>query len=158
MRTSAAGAALMMACPGCKRRVIGAADLLRANLDGSVQCPACGAFACLDQVSRLFVACPLALLLWFALLSWDILFSGYLFLFSTVVILAGWRVLSAVGMPILGLEISRDGMIFGRKQTVVSLAIMIGTAMAIDGFISYRTDSEAGQATAAAARPEARSR
>jgi hypothetical protein len=147
----------MIACPACKRRVVGPAEMLRANLDGSVQCPACGAFAGLDQISRFFVACPLAFLLWLAVLYWDILFSGYLFLFSTVVILAGWRVLSAVGTPILGLEISRGGAVFNRKQTLVSLAIMIGTAVAIDGFMSYRTEAEAGQTTAAAPRPEARS-
>ena len=148
----------MIACPACKRRVFGQAELLWANLDGSVQCPACGAFGCLDQVSRLLVACPLALLLWLALLYWDILFSGYLFVFSTIVILAGWRLLSAAIMPALALEKSRDGMVFDRKQTLISLAIMMGTAIAIDGFISYRTETEAGQTTAAAPRPEPPSR
>jgi hypothetical protein len=148
----------MIACPACKRRVFGQHELLWANLDGSVQCRACGAFACLDQVSRLLVAAPLALLLWLAVLYWGILFSGYLFLFSTVVILAGWRLLSAVAMPALALEPSRDGRNFHRKETLVSLAIMIGTATAIDSFISYRTESDAGRTTAAAPRPEPSSR
>lgn len=148
----------MIACPACKRRVFGQSDLLWANLDGSVQCPACGSFACLDQVSRLLVACPLALMLWLAVLYWNIFFSGYLFVFATVVILTGWRLLSAVMTPALGLERSRDGRNFHRRETLVSLAIMIGTAIAIDSFISYRTESDAARTTAAAPPPEASSR
>ena len=118
----------MIACPACKRRVVGQEELLRANLDGTVKCPVCGAFARLDQTSRFLVACPLSLLLWFALLYWDILFSGYLFLFSTIAIFAGWRLLSAAILPALALEKSRDAVWCGRTQTVVSLAIMIVTA------------------------------
>jgi hypothetical protein len=148
----------MIACPACKRRVVGQAELLWANLDGSMQCPACGAFARLDQMSRLFIACPLALLLWFTVLSWSILFSSYLFVFSTIFILGGWRLLSAALMPILALEPYGDGTVIGRKQTFVGLAIMIGTAIIIDGFMSYRTEADTRHATAAAERPEASSR
>jgi hypothetical protein len=148
----------MIACPECKRRVFGQAELLWANLDGSVKCPACGAFACLDQFSRLLVACPLSLLLWMAVLYWDILFSGYLFLFSTIVILAGWRLLSAAAMPALALEKSRDGRVFDRKHTLVSLVVMIGTAVAIDGFMSYRTEADNAPGTTVSGTPSATAR
>jgi hypothetical protein len=143
----------MIACPACKRRAVGSADLLWTNLDGSVQCPACGGLSRLDQMSRLLVSCPLALLLWLAVLHWDLLFSGYLFLFSTVVILAGWRVLSAVAMPALALERSPDGRVFDRKQTLVSLAIMIATAVLIDSFMSYRTEADSAYAATASGTP-----
>jgi hypothetical protein len=110
----------------------------------------CGAFARLDQTSRFLIACPLSLLLWFALLYWDILFSGYLFLFSTIAIFAGWRLLSAAILPALALEKSRDAVFCGRRQTIVSLAIMIVTAIAIDAVMSTGLEDEDAHATVSA--------
>ena len=148
----------MVACPACKSRVYTHREILHSSLDGGATCPACGEVARLDQMSRCVVACLLAVLLWQALLYGGMFFSGYFFVFSMIVILGGWRLLSAVALPLLALEKSPDGPCLNRKQSLVAALILIVTAIGLDTFLSYRIDSDAARTTAATSSPEARSR
>jgi hypothetical protein len=116
--------------------------MLSASLDGRAKCPACGELARLDAMSRFLPTCLLALLLWMLLLHGNILYSGYLFLFSTIVILSGWRLLCAAALPLLSLEKVPGGTCFDRRQSIVTLAILIVTAIVIDGLMSYRSDAD----------------
>ena len=142
----------MIACPACKRRSFTYREMLGASLDGGAQCPVCREVARLDQMSRGMIACMLALLLWMLLFYYDVFYSGYLFLFSMTVILAGWRLLSAAALPMLALETVPNGFCFDRRQTLVTLAILLVTAIAIDGLLSYRSAADKAQANAAAPR------
>jgi hypothetical protein len=132
----------MIPCPGCKRRVFSGREMLAANLDGRAKCPACGQLARLDSMSRCLLACMLALLLWMLLLHGNIFDSGYLFLFSTIVIVSGWRLLCAAALPLLTLEKAPSGASFNRRQSIVTLAILIMTSVVMDGLMSYRSDAD----------------
>ena len=138
----------MIACPACKRAVFTHREMLRTGLDGRVTCPACDELACLDQTSRCLVTGVLALLLWMLLLHGNFFFSGYLFIVSTIVIVIGWRLLSAAALPLLSLEKAPGHSSFDRRQNIVTLAILIVTAIVIDGLMSYRSDADKRQATA----------
>ena len=142
----------MIACPACKRRVFTRREMLGASLDGRMKCPVCPGVACLDEISRCLIAGVLAVLLWILLLRGNIFYSGYLFVFSTIVIVIGWRVLSAVALPLLSLEKASGHACFGRRQNIVTLAILIVTAIVIDGLMSYRSDADKRQAAAMSAR------
>jgi hypothetical protein len=130
----------MIPCPACKRRIFSGREMLGAGVDGGAKCPACGQLARLDSVSRCLVTCVLALLLWMLLLHGKILYSGYLFLFSTIVIIIGWRLLCAAALPLLSLEQMAQGRSFDRRQNIVTVAILIVTSIVIDGLLSYRSD------------------
>ena len=132
--------------------------MLTVRLDGHAECPACGELARLDQMSRCLVAIVLALLLWILLLYGDIFDSGYLFLFSTIVIVIGWRLLCAAALPVLTLEKSPGHIRFDRRQNIVMLAILIVTTIAIDGLMSYRSDADKRLATAGSSTESAHSR
>jgi hypothetical protein len=142
----------MIACPACKRRVFTRREMLSASLDGKMKCPVCPAVACLDEISRCLIAGVLAVLLWILLLQGNIFYSGYLFIFSTIVIVMGWRLLSAAALPLLSLEKAPGHACFGRRQNIVTLAILIVTAIVIDGLMSYRSDADKRQAAAMSAR------
>jgi hypothetical protein len=144
----------MIPCPACKRRTFSGRGMLGANLDGRVKCPACGQLARLDSMSRCLLTCTLALLLWMLLLHGDIFDSGYLFLFSTIVIVSGWRLLCAAALPLLTLETAAGGTCFNRRQSIVTLAILIMTSVVMDGLMSYRSDAD--RALGDAASPKVR--
>ncbi len=133
---------LSIACPACKRRSFGGREVLGASLDGRAKCPACGRLARLDQMSRCVLSCVLALLLWLMLLHGDILYSGYLFLFSMIVILGGSRLLAAATLPLLSLEKAEGHAGFDRRQSIVTVAILIVLAGVIDGLLAYRSDAD----------------
>jgi hypothetical protein len=132
----------MIPCPGCKRRVISSREMLGASLDGPAKCPACGQLARLDSMSRCLLTCMLALLLWMLLLHGNIFDSGYLFLFSTIVILGGWRLLCAAALPLLTLEKAAGSTCFSRRQSIATLAILLVTSIVMDGLMSYRSDAD----------------
>jgi hypothetical protein len=132
----------MIPCPACKRRIFSGREMLGTGLDGRAKCPACGGLARLDSMSRCLLACVLALLLWMLLLHGNIFESGYLFLFSTIVIISGWRLLCAAALPLLALEKVAGNTCFNRRQNIVMLAALIVTSIAIDGLMSYRSDAD----------------
>ena len=138
----------MIACPACKRRSFTYREMLAVRLDGLAKCPACGELARMDQMSRSLLAIVLALLLWMLLLSAGIFYSGYLFIFSTVVIVIGWRLLSAAVLPVLALEQAPGHTRFDRGQNMVMLATLIVTAIFLDGLMSYRSDADNRHAAA----------
>ena len=146
----------MIPCPGCRRRTFTHRELLGANLDGRVKCPACGELARLDEISRCLIAGVLALLLWILLLNGNIFYSGYLFVFSTLAIITGWRLLSAAALPLLSLE-KAPGVCFDRRQNIVMIGTIIITAVVIDGLLSYRSDADKRHATAVSAAESTRS-
>jgi hypothetical protein len=147
----------MIACPGCKRRIIAHREILGASLDGAIVCPTCGQVGRLDGFSRCFVGCMLALLLWMMLLHGDFLFSRYLFLFSMVFILGGWRLLSAAALPLLTLE-KAPGTCFDRRQSLVMLVVLVVFAIILDGFMSYRSEADKAYASTASADADTRSK
>jgi drug/metabolite transporter (DMT)-like permease len=147
----------MIACPGCKRRVVTHREMLQAGLDGRLTCPACGELACLDETSRCLVTAVLALLLWMLLLHGNFFFSGYVFIVSTIVIVIGWRLLSAAALPLLSLAKAPGHGSLDRRQNIVTLAILIVTAIVIDGLMTYRSDADKRQATATSVSESARS-
>lgn len=108
-------------------------------------------------MSRCLVACMLALLLCMMLFYGNLFYSGYLFVFSMIVILGGWRLLSAALLPLLSLEKVPGGTCFDRRQSIVTLAIMIVVAIVIDGLMSYRSDADKARANAASPSASARS-
>jgi len=134
----------MIPCPVCKRRVFSGREMFGASLDGRAKCPACGQLAHLDSVSRCLLTGVLAMLLWMLLLHGNIFYSGYLFLFSTIVILSGWRLLCVAALPLLSLEKVAGGACFSRRQSLVTFAILIVTSIVIDGLMSYRSDADRG--------------
>jgi hypothetical protein len=148
----------MIVCPACKRRVFSHREIVGVSLDGRAKCPACGALARLDQMSRCLVATVLALLLWLLLFYGDIFYSGYLFVLSISVILSGWRLLSALALPILSLEKVPGRTRFDRRQNIVAIAALIITGLVIDGLLSYRSEADKRQATAASSNESVRSR
>jgi hypothetical protein len=141
----------MIACPACNRPSYSSREMLGAAPAGGTRCPACGEVARLDPMSRCVVACALAMLLWVMVLYGNLFYSGYLFLFSTLVILAGWPLLSAAALPLLSLERSPDGLCLDRRQSVAMAAIMIACAVAIDAVLAYRSDADRAEAKTAAA-------
>ena len=147
----------MIACPACKRHVFTHREMLYSGLDGRVACPACDELACLDQTSRCLVTGVLALFLWMLLLHGDFFYSDCLFIVSTIVIVIGWRLLCAAGLPLLTLEKAPGHGSFDRRQNLVTLAILIVTAVAIDGLMAYRSDADKRHATATSVSEGARS-
>jgi hypothetical protein len=139
----------MIGCPSCKRRSFSHVEMLAASLDGALQCPACGELARLDTMSRCVVACLLAIVLSILLLYGNIFYSGYLFAISTIFVLAGWRVLCAMLLPIMSLEKSPESTRFDRRQNMVTLAILIFAAIAFDGFMTSPTDADRARMNAA---------
>jgi hypothetical protein len=129
-------------CPGCKRRVFTLHDILYAPLDGTARCRGCGRMARLDLFSRWMISCVIAVLLPGLLLYWEIFYSGHLFVFSMVVILVAWRILTLIVFPFLGLEVVAARYSVDKKQSVIILAILFSAAMIIDGFMSSRFESD----------------
>ena len=148
----------MKACPACKRRIFTQNDLLGSNINGWVKCPACDHVARLDQTSRFLVTAVLPLALFLTLLYGNIFFSGYLFAYSTIFIFAGWRLLSAAALPLLALETAPGGFYLNRRQSIVTLVIMIVSAVALDGLLSYRSAADKADDATAAQRVNARSK
>jgi hypothetical protein len=146
----------MLACPACKKRSFSRSEIVGAGLDGGVRCPSCGQVARLDQMSRCLVACVLAVLLWIMLLYGNLFYSGYLFVFSTIAILAGWPLLLAAALPLLALEKSPGGKCFDRKQSMAMFAILIVAAIVIDGLLSYRSAADRADANTMSAGVNAR--
>lgn len=132
----------MTACPNCKRRVITRRDMLCANLDGGAPCRICGRIARLDLTSRLMISCVLAITLLPLFLYGGIFYSGHFFLTSIFFVFGGWRILSSAGLPFLTLEAVVSGVSIDRKQSILILALLLTAAIALDGIMSSRFDSD----------------
>ena len=137
-----------MNCPGCRRHSISSRDMLYASLDGGVKCRACGKIARLDLLSRWMLAIMLAIILPMVLLYGNVFYSGHLFIVSLAVILIAWRLLSVIGMPILGLEEAPRGLCMNHRQSVFTLTLIVTAALAMDGFMAYRIDADEARAKA----------
>lgn len=108
-------------------------------------------------MSRFLVGCPLALLLFFALLHGDLFFSSYLFVFSTIFIFGGWRIISALMLPLLALEKAPGGFYLNRRQSVALLALLIVFAIAVDVLLAYRSEADKADIEAATRNASTRS-
>ena len=133
----------MLACPACRKRTFTRHDI---STLGGAKCPACGHLARLDSMSRALVACALGIILWSLLLYGNLFYSGFLFVFSTIVIVVGWPLLLAIAMPLLALEKSPGGVYLDRRQSIAMLALLIVLAIGIDGLLSYRSDADKADA------------
>lgn len=142
----------MISCPACRRRVFTYREMLVANIEGWSTCPVCGQVARLDGLSRTLVGCTLGLLLWYTLYRGELFFSGYLFAFSTLFIIGGWRVVAAALLPLLAIEKAPDGFHLNRRQSMAMFAIIVVVAVAVDGLLSYRSPADKAEAAAAAQR------
>lgn len=129
-------------CPSCKRRVFSVRDMLAAPLDGTARCRVCGHVARLDLFSRWIISCTIAVILPALLLYWELFYSGHLFLFSILMILGGWRILTFVTFPFLVLEKATAKTGVDRRQSMVILAILLAAAMIIDSFMASRFEAE----------------
>ena len=118
-----------------------------------VTCPVCGEYARLDNLSRCLVTCLLAFMLWLLMVQLQLFYRGYLFVFSMLVILGGWRLLAAATLPLLSLEKAQSRSAFDRRRSVVTVMIMMLVAIAIDGLLSYRSDADKSYAARLAAEP-----
>jgi hypothetical protein len=129
-------------CPGCKRPAFKLHDILYAPLDGTARCRGCGRTARLDLFSRWMISCVIAVLLPGLLLYWELFYSGHLFVFSMLVILVAWRILTLIVFPFLGLEVVAARVAVDKKQSIIILAILFSVAGIIDGFMSSRFESD----------------
>ncbi len=141
----------MLACPGCRKRTFTRHEI---STLGGAKCPACGQLARLDSMSRALVACTLAIILWSLLLYGNLFYSGFLFVFSTIVIVVGWPLLLAIAMPLLALEKSPGGVYLDRRQNIAMLALLVLLAIGIDGLLSYRSDADKADADTMSPRVE----
>jgi hypothetical protein len=132
----------MLACPNCKRRVITRRDILYAPLDGTARCRACGRFARFDMFSRWVLSCLIAVSLPALMLVWGIFYSGHLLLFCVLAIFGVSRVLAWAGLPLLALEPVASQLPLDRRQSIIILAALVVGALALDGFIASRFESE----------------
>lgn len=148
----------MAACPNCKRHVFTGRDMLYASLDGALKCRVCGKLARLDLLSRWALAVMLAIILPMVLLYGDVFYSGHLFLVSLAVILVAWRLLSAIGFPILSLELAPRDTCFDQRQSLIAVGIIVAAAVVIDGYMAYRIDADEArgkaQSVSATAKPQ----
>lgn len=128
-------------CPSCKRWVFTRRDLFYGPLDGTAQCPACGATARLDLLSRWVISCAIALILWNVLLFGGVFYSGHLFLVSMVVIFGLWRLLCAAVFPMIALEAVPDSP-FDRTKSMLAIAVLLVAAIVFDGFMASRFESD----------------
>lgn len=133
----------MLACPACHKRTFTRREI---STLGGAKCPACGQLARLDSMSRALVACTLAIILWSLLLYGNLFYSGFLFVFSAIVIVVGWPLLLTITMPLLALEKSPGGVYLDRRQSIGMLALLILLAIGIDGLLSYRSDADKADA------------
>ena len=132
----------MIACPNCKRRIITRRDILYAPLDGTARCRACGRFARFDMFSRWVLSCMIAVTLPALLLTWGIFYSGHLLLFCVLGIFGASRVLAWVGLPLLALEPVKPHLPLDRRQSLIILTALLVAAVALDGFIASKFESE----------------
>ena len=139
----------MLACPNCKRRIITRRDILSAPLDGTARCRACGGFARFDMYSRWVLSCLIAVSLPALLLTWGVFYSGHLLLASMLIIFGAWRVLAWAALPLLTLESVAPHLPLDRRQSAIILAALVVGAIALDGFIASKFESEEAQAPAA---------
>lgn len=142
----------MISCPSCRRKVYTRRHLLRAKLDGTTRCAACGRTARIDLFGRWIIACLLAILLSTALLYFDLFFSGHLFLASIFIVFGGWRALSWLLAPILSMETVPGGSPFERSNGVAAFVALVIAAVVIDSFMSARFEADDPQMREAAPR------
>ena len=131
-----------MFCPHCKRLTFERRDVLRAAVDGAMRCPACGGVARLDLFSRWVISIVIAVILPGILLWGNVFYSGHLFVVSMIVILAGWRGLSAILLPILALEPTVDNATLRPKHSAYVLSALLAGAVVIDVFMYSRFETE----------------
>ena len=134
----------MLACPTCKRRIITRRDILRAPLDGSLRCRACGQHARLDVFSRWLISCLVALTLAAVHLSAGIFYSGHLLFVSIVLIFGAARGMAWIGLPVLSLEPLPPHVPLDRRQSAIILGALLVAAIALDGFIASRFETDGG--------------
>ena len=132
----------MTRCPHCKRDSFDRRDILPAALDGAMRCRNCGKNARLDLFSRWVIAILIAVMLPSLLLYGNVFYSGHLFVVSMVVILASWRGLAALGLPIFGLEPAPPGAPLRPKQSAFVLSALLAGAVVIDAFMYSRFDAQ----------------
>jgi hypothetical protein len=135
-------ASIVIACPGCRRRVFSRSDMLRATLHGSTRCRWCSRALRLDLPSRWILSCMVAILVPNALLYGNVFYSGHLFLVSIFLIYAGMGILAFLGSPLLALEVAPTSSPLDRRQTAVLAGVVLVAAMVIDGFIASKIDSD----------------
>jgi hypothetical protein len=99
--------------------------------------------------SRWVLSCLLAVTLPALLLTWGIFYSGHLLLVSMLSIFGAWRVLAWAGLPLLALEPVAPHLPLDRRQSAIILAALVVGALALDGFIASKFESEEAQAPAA---------
>ncbi len=132
----------MLPCPTCKRRVFTRLDIIYAPLQGRIQCRFCGGSAQFDLFSRWIFLSILSLSLPGVLLYGNVFYSGHLLVISMAFILIAWCVLSFLCFPLFQLEpISGTGL--SRTQGAMMLAVLLLTAMLLDGFIASRINADA---------------
>lgn len=134
----------MLPCPHCKRRVFTRLDIVYAPLQGRVQCRFCGSAAQFDLFSRWIFLSILSLSLPGLLLYGNIFYSGHLLVISMAIISIAWCVLSFLCFPLFKLE-EVPGTGLNRTQGAMMLAVLLLTAMLLDGFIASRIDAEAAR-------------
>jgi len=137
-------------CPSCKRRTITRRDFVRAGIDGSTQCGACGKLSRLHMLGRWTISCAIALFLPVLLLYGDVFYSGHLFVVSIFFVFAAWRALSMLAFPFLALEALPDRTPLGRKQSIALAAVLLIGALTVDAFMASRFEKGEGYADAAA--------
>ena len=133
---------LMLPCPHCKRRVFSRLDIVYAPLQGRLQCRFCEKSAQFDLLSRWIFLSSLSLSIPGILLYGDVFYSGHLLVVSMFIIVVAWCVFSFLCFPLLTLE-QAPGSGLNRTQGTMMLAVLLLTAMLLDGFIASRIDAEA---------------
>ena len=131
-----------MICPHCKRLTFERRDVLRAAIDGAMRCRGCGRAARLDLFSRWVISIVIAVILPGVLLYGNVFYSGHLFVVSMIVILACWRGLSAILLPILALEPTADNATLRPKHSAYVLSALLAGAVVIDAFMYSRFQTE----------------
>jgi hypothetical protein len=140
----------MLACPSCKRRSITRRDILRAPLDGTARCRACGHFSRLDLFSRWIISCLVAITVAAAHLSLGVFYSGHLLVISICLIFGAARGMAWMGLPFLSLEPVPPHVPLDRRQSLIMLGALLIAAVALDGFIASRFEKDEGHGAAQA--------
>ena len=119
--------------------------MLHASLRGTTRCRCCARTLRLDVVSRWMLSCMLALLVPYALLYGNVLYSGHLFVVSIFLIYAGLALLSYIASPLLGLEVAPERAVLNDNQSALVAALVLAAALVIDGFIAAKIEAESGR-------------
>ena len=95
------------------------------------------------------ISCVIAILLPAALLYGNVFYSGHIILVATFLVMGAWRILSFIAFPFLSLEVVPASRSTDRAGSILTLAVLLVAAIALDGFIASRFEPD----DAAEARP-----